>query len=113
VNKQGFTLIELLVAASLFLAAVTGFSYLLKAGSDTVASANELEQAVYAIQSKMEEVRAYPFDKLVYLNNGTFADGRGRVTAVAAMVDLVRIDLELVWAENKNRLRLTTLRSKY
>lgn len=112
-NKPGFTLIGLLVAASLFLGAVAGFNYLLKAGSDTITSANQLAAAFYTIQSKMEEVRAYPFEHLVSLNGGTFADGRGSVTAVQAMVDLVRIDLELVWANDKNRLRLTTLRSKY
>lgn len=112
-NKQGFTLIELLVAASLFLAAVTGFNYLLRSGADTIASANQLEEAVFTIQSKMEEVRAYPFDQLVYLNGGTFAEGRGQVAVVAAMIDLARVDLELKWANNKTPLKLSTLRSKY
>ncbi len=112
-NKHGFTLIELLIAASLFLAAVTGFNYLLRSGADTITSANQFEQAVFTIRSKMEEVRAYPFDQLVYLNGGTFADGRGKVTTVLAMIDLVRIDLELKWADNKTPLKLSTLRSKY
>jgi len=112
-NKQGFTLIELLVAASLFLTAVVGFNYLLKSGAETIASANQLEAAVLTIQSKMEEVRAYPFEQLIYLNGGTFAQGRGSVTAVAAMVDLVKVDLELNLADMKSPLKLSTLRSKY
>ncbi|MFC1568091.1 prepilin-type N-terminal cleavage/methylation domain-containing protein [Candidatus Margulisiibacteriota bacterium] len=112
-NKQGFTLVELLLAAALFVAAVAGFNYLLKAGAVTVDSAARLSRAVYTLQTKMEEVRSYPFSYLTSLNGRTFAKDKGRISVAPVLADLVRVELELEWDPRKVPLKLTTLRSDH
>lgn len=112
-NRQGVTLIGLLVAAALFLAAVAGFGYVLKIGSISVDSALSLNQAVYTIQSKMEEIGPLPFDQFALLDGNLFAQGAGKVTVTPILADLIKIQLELNWNPDKIPLRLYTLRSKY
>jgi prepilin-type N-terminal cleavage/methylation domain-containing protein len=112
-NKRGFTLIELLVAAALFLVTITAFNYILKAGAATVDSGRQLQQAACTIQQKMEELRASPFGQLTLYHGHYFAAGKGKISVVTVMVDLVKIDLQLDWHADKAPLKLTTLRSKY
>lgn len=106
-------MIELLVAASLFLGGVVVFGYLLKIGSITADSALSLNQAVYTLQSKMEETRALPFGKLSALDGSLFAQEAGKIIVTPVLADLVKIQLELEWHPKKIPLRLYTLRSKY
>jgi prepilin-type N-terminal cleavage/methylation domain-containing protein len=112
-SNKGFTLVELLLAAALFVAAVAGFNYLLKVGSISVESASRLSHAVYALQTKMEEIRSYPFSHLNSLNGRTFAKGEGRISVAPVLADLVRVQLELEWDPKKVPLKIHTLRSKY
>jgi hypothetical protein len=106
-------LIELLIAASLFLAVVLAFGYLLRHGKMTVDSAVRLNQSIYAIQTKSEELHALPFDQLPALNGKTFARGQGKIKVISALADLVNIQLEFRWDPNKVPLKLQTLRSRY
>ena len=112
-NRKGFTLIELLVVASLFVVGVASFGYLLKIGSDSVSSALTLNQVVYTLQSKMEEIRILSFDQLLALDGNLFAQGKGKVGVAPVLVDLVSIRLELEWDPLKAPLKLYALRSKY
>jgi prepilin-type N-terminal cleavage/methylation domain-containing protein len=112
-NKKGFTLVELILAAALFVAAVAGFNYLLKAGSVTVDQAARLSQAVYTLQAKMEEIRSYPFSYLVSMNGRTFAKGNGQISVAPVLADLVRVELTLAWDPKKVPLKLNTLRSDH
>lgn len=112
-NRKGFTLVELLVAASLFLTAVVAFSYLLKTGIKTISDAKVLNQAVYTLQAKGEEIMATPFEDLASLNGSAFAQGAGKIYIAPALVDLTSAKLVLFWHPQKSPLRLYTLRSKY
>jgi prepilin-type N-terminal cleavage/methylation domain-containing protein len=112
-SNKGFTLVELLLAAALFVAAVAGFNYLLKAGSISVESASRLSRAVYTLQAKMEEIRSYPFSHLSSLNGMSFSNGKGRISVAPVLADLVRIQLELEWDPKKIPLKILTLRSNY
>jgi len=112
-NKKGFTLIELLVAASLFLVAVIAFNYVLKVGSLSINSAQQLNQAVYTIQSKKEEIKKMSFADLPSINGKKFAAGAGMIKVVPALADLVAIELQLEWNPKKIPLKISTLRSKY
>ncbi len=112
-NRRGFTLVELLAAASLFLAAVLSFSYLLKTGASSIEAAGRLNRAVYALQAKNEEIHTLSFSELPSLNKTTFEKGAGKVLITPALADLVKIELELEWDSKKAPLRLCTLRSKY
>jgi hypothetical protein len=106
-------LVELLIASGLFLLAVAGFGYLLKAGTNSVESATRLNRAVYALQAKTEELRATPFEELLALNGSGFGDGSGTVSVAPVLADLVSIKLELEWDPQKTHLNLYALRSKY
>lgn len=112
-NKKGFTLVELLVAASLFLVATFAFGYFLKIGMDSIESATRLNQAAYALQAEMEEIRALPFEQLAALNGMAFAQGRGELSVTPVLADLVGLKLELEWDPKKSPLELSSLRSKY
>jgi hypothetical protein len=101
------------VAAALFLSAVVVFGYVLKTGSITVDSALSLNQAVFTVQSKMEEIRTLPFDQLALLDGSLFEKGAGKIIATPVLADLIKIQLELKWDPKKIPLRLYTLRSKY
>ncbi len=106
-------MIELLVAASLFLAASMAFGYLLKTGLTSIAAAGNLNRAVYVLQAKMEEMRVLPFEELSDLNGCSFAEGKGRISVVPVLADLMRIKLELKWDPDRSPLTFYTLRSKY
>lgn len=112
-NKKGFTLIELLVAASLFLIAVIAFNFVLKVGSLSINNAQQLNHAVYTIQSKKEEVKKMPFADLPSINGKKFAGGAGKIKVIPALADLVAIELQLEWNPKKIPLKISTLRSKY
>lgn len=112
-NRKGFTLIELLVAASLFLAAVLAFGLLLNSGKSSIASALRRNQAAYILQAKMEELKALPFDQLPALNGCAFAQGQAKVSVLAVLADLLKIEVEHKWDTNKFPLKLCSLRSKY
>ncbi|MFH1347686.1 MAG: type II secretion system protein, partial [Candidatus Margulisiibacteriota bacterium] len=100
-NKRGFTLIELLIASSLFMVAVIAFNYLLKTSAISSSSATRLNQAAYTIQAKMEEVRNLSFDQLPAQNNSSFAQGKGKVSVIPVMADLLKVQLELDWHPKK------------
>lgn len=112
-NRSGFSLVGLLVAAALFVAAVAGFNYLLRAGSGSIKTASRLSQAVCLAQSKMETFRGYDFDRLPHLNNRLFADGRGKISVTPILADLLSLELELQWDEKKLPVKMVTLRSRY
>ena len=112
-NRKGFTLVEILVAASLFLTAVVAFSFLLNNTTKTMGDAKVLNQAVYTLQAKREEIMAVPFDELFSLNGSAFAQGNGKIHITPALADLVKTKLVLFWHPQKAPLRLYTLRSKY
>ncbi len=112
-NKRGFTLIELLVATLLFLISIFSFGYILKVGMVSVETASRLNNGLFVIQSRAEEVRALPFTSLISLNGKTFANGKGKTKVVNALADLSKIDLELDWDANKSPLKFSTLRSNY
>lgn len=101
------------MAAFLLVTAVAAFNVLLKTGAAAVGSAADLAQATGALQTKMEELRALPFDQLLALNGSTFAQGKGKVKVFAPLPDLLTIQAELAWAGNKTALKLVSLRSKY
>ena len=110
-NNRGFTLIESVIALSLFLAATIAFGSLLRLGADTVKASARLTQAVYSIQTKMEEIRACPFEDLPALNGSTFSSGKGKTAIMPILVNMVRIELELKWDPKKMPLKIYTLRS--
>ena len=112
-RRKGFTLVELLVAASLFLAAAVAFNYLLKVGFTTVDTAQHLNQATYTLISKKEEIINLPFNSLSSLNGESFAHGSGRISVNPVLIDLMNIELELVWDTEKLPLKITTLRSNF
>jgi prepilin-type N-terminal cleavage/methylation domain-containing protein len=112
-NKKGFTLVELLVAAGLFLVATFAFGHLLKIGLDSIESAARLNQATYALQAEMEEIRTLPFEQLAALNGRAFAEGLGEIFVTPVLADLVSVKLELEWDPKKSPLILYTLRSNY
>lgn len=112
-NKRGFTLIELLVATFLFLISIFSFGYILKVGMISVETASRLNNGLFVIQSKAEELRALPFASLTSLNGKTFANGKGKIEVVSALADLSKVDLELTWDTSKSPIKFTTLRSDY
>jgi prepilin-type N-terminal cleavage/methylation domain-containing protein len=112
-NKKGFTLVELLVAATIFLVATFAFAYLLKIGMASVQNTARLNLAIYSLQAQAEEMRSLPFSSLVSLNGRSFAQGKGKISVIPAVTDLLKIELELEWDPNKIPLKITTLRSNY
>jgi len=110
-NRRGFTLIEMLTAFALLICISMGLNYLLKSGKSAISSASKQRQAVYAAQSKMEEIAAVPYSSLAAFNENSFADGKGRISINSVASNLMRITLEMQWSANKRPLRLSTLRS--
>lgn len=112
-NRRGFTLIELLVATLLFLISVFSFGYILKVGMVSVETASRLNNGLFVLQAKAEEIHALPFTSLISLNGKTFANGKGKIKVVSALADLSKVDLELTWDTSKSPIKFTTLRSSY
>lgn len=79
----------------------------------SVETASRLNNGLFVLQSKAEELRARPFTSLMLLNGKTFANGKGKIKVVSALADLAKIDFELYWDSNKAPINFTTLRSKY
>ena len=112
-SKKGFTLLELLVASAIFLVAALTLAYLLKVGMASVQNTFRLNQAVYALQAQAEEIRSRSFEAVAELNGGSFASGKGKISVIPAVTDLLKVELELEWAPGKVPLKITTLRSRY
>jgi prepilin-type N-terminal cleavage/methylation domain-containing protein len=112
-SKKGFTLVELLIAASIFLIATFAFAYLLKLGMASAQNTFQLNQARYTLQTQAEKLRSLPFSSLASFNGQSFAQGKGKISVIPAVTDLLKIELELEWDPNKVPLKITTLRSSY
>lgn len=76
-------------------------------------TSGHLTEAVYSLQTKMEEIKARSFEDLASLNGATFNGGKGKISITTALADLIKIELELKWDPQKLPLRISTLRSNY
>jgi len=112
-NKPGLTLIELLVSASLFLIISFSFVYVSKTAASSLKTASHLSQAVYTLQTKMEEVKRRDFTKLLSLNGTTFAKEKGKILVAPLLDDLLKIKIEYQWHAKKPPIQYETLRSKH
>ena len=74
---------------------------------------DQLNEAIYILQSEMEEIRSMPFSDLASLNAKTFAEEQGVICTTLVLADLIEIKLELAWDPKKATLQLHTLRSNY
>lgn len=112
-SRRGLTLVELLVAASLCLIMIAAFSYLLRTANRSLTAVESLSAATTEIHNAMEQLQALPFGQLAVQNNRTFAGGRGKIKISTVFNDLIKIELENKWHDQKAPLALTTLRSPY
>jgi hypothetical protein len=92
---------------------ITAFSYLLRTANHSLANVESLSTATAEIHNIMEQLRALPFERLAAQNNGAFANGRGKIKISTVFNDLIKIELEHKWHDQKAPLTLTTLRSPY
>lgn len=64
-NKKGFTLVEVLAAAGIFIIAVSGFAFMLKASAGYLGKTRSLGRDLYQARSRMEELwRATPSEEI-------------------------------------------------
>ncbi|MDI6731375.1 MAG: type II secretion system protein [Candidatus Margulisbacteria bacterium] len=111
--NRGFTLIELIASIAVFLCIITAFNYLMKTGKSAMAAAEQQKQAVYLAIVKMEELRGESFAVISAQNGAAFADGKGKISISPIAIDLLQVQVDIKWAEEKNLIQLITLRSAY
>lgn len=109
-NKRAFTLIEILMSLGLLVVITISFSFLFKSGFTNLKYTEDIENALYATRSQMEEIRAESFDNI---KSKTFANGRGMISVKSLSHDLLEIKLSYNWNANKKPIELYTIRSKY
>lgn len=109
-KKNGFTLIELIVSVVILAAIASSMTFLFKTSLNTFKIDKAYQTSLFSVQSKMEELRAKPFDQI---KSEYFENGSGKTIATPISSDLVEIKLSLTWQEGKKPIELYTLRSKY
>ena len=112
-NKPGFLLIELLTATALFLGSLAALAFVYKQTNYTINTAQAKNQALYSLQSQMEELRAAPFAALLAKNGQSFAQNKGKLVVSQVSGTLVLIQGQLNWKTNQPALVFQSLRSCY
>lgn len=112
-NKKGFTLVEVLIAVALLVVVIPAFGSMLNQASIALHTGKDYSIAFYAARDKMEEIRMVSFNKLLALDGSAFFNGKGSLRIWPVSDDLLGIQLELKWQEQRPPLRFFSLKGKY
>lgn len=104
------TLIEVLISAAIIVLICIASAELIRTHYFALERVSAYTSDLFALQGKLEELRATPFDVLSSL--GEIDIAQGKITITKVRDDLLKIDAVLYRGRGEP-LRLTTMRSRY